>query len=132
MTNLMTPGQTLYDKLCDKLGGWFMDFYECVTVSTAAYPDQHYSIDIQWSDDCLLYTNRADRWSLMDKWLYTTVDDARFSIWLQMFAKGFNYGSLVFVRQYPMMFADITLYKQRRIGYYGWLEVFVPWRQKND
>ena len=124
--------------LADRIRAWLMKTYECVEVPPAAIPEYEVpdtgnlvflvSHEITIADEWPLTIGIAEAAERVSK----TVQRFKDKISQKLKSHGIEEGDTLFVREWPIFMEDEIAFRQRKFGYYGWVELFCEEIERRD
>ena len=116
--------QKLFDVVNSEVVKYLNENYECIVMEMCSCIDGHDTYEIGWSD---YKSMENSSWANCHKWLIETLLKTVTKIQLELKDLGVNHGDKLYLREAPSTWEDPHLLKQKKIGYYGWLDVsYVP------
>ena len=126
--------------LIDAMTHWLMKTYKCHEVPQCSVPE------FPDGDDIIYLTSQQIRISSCHDIIESdsnisaslrvaadiadTLDLFESRIRLTLHRFGIDEGDDLYVRDWPVFMVDETVFRERKFGYYGWVDLFcVPWRK---
>ena len=127
---------SIENPIARELTHWLMKTYECINVPMGAVPPPPSQYDVPEGKCVFLARNQiafeSDPIDFKDRKNYDLISekmdkffkDFKTKIIEELEKDGIHVGDELYVGEYPIILEDELLWKQRKIGFYGWLEVF--------